>query len=381
MRGYRVWAEIDLAALRHNIAVIRRALDPRTRMMAVVKADAYGHGALPIAWTALDAGCEMLGVGDSGEALHLREGGIPGPILILGAIVEEEVARVVQFDVSVTVHSPDLLPLLDEEARRRHRILRVHLKVDTGMARLGTSPARALDVARTILDCPNLQFEGLSTHLASAANPEATREQLDLFRSVVDELARDGIQPPILHATNSTGVFTCPEAHFDMVRPGIAMYGIDPGPFAALKIPLKPVLSLKTQIAYLKGIVEGAPIGYDGRWRSDRPTKIATCPAGYNDGYPYALSNRAEAIVRGHRVPVVGTVTMDYVMLDVGAIPDVAVGDTVTLIGDGIRVEELARKAGTIPYEVTCGLGRRVGRVPANAEEPAKVREAFRVVA
>jgi len=381
MRGYRVWAEIDLTALRHNIGVIRRALEPRTRMMAVVKADAYGHGALPVAWTALDCGCDMLGVGDSGEALALREAGVPGPILILGAIVEEEVARVVQYDVSVTVHSPDLLPLLDEEARRRNRVLRVHLKVDTGMARLGTSPPRALDVARAVMDCSTLQLEGLCTHFAAAANPEAVREQLDQFRSVIDELARDGIHPAILHAANSTGLFTCPESHFDLVRPGIAMYGIDPGPFAALKIPLKPVLSLKTQIAYLKGVPEGTAIGYDGRGLAGRATKIATCPAGYNDGYPYALSNRGEAVLRGRRVPLVGTVTMDYTMFDVGDVPEAAVGDTVTLIGDGLRVEELARKAGTIPYELTCRLGRRVGRVPANAEVPARVREAFRVVA
>jgi alanine racemase len=380
MRGYRVWAEIDLAALRHNLGVIRRALDPQTKIMAVCKANAYGHGALPVAWNALESGCSMVGVGDSGEALHLREGGIPGPILILGAIVEEEIHKVVQYDISVTVHSTDLLPLLDEEARRRDRVLRVHLKVDTGMARLGVSPGRALDVARAVMDCPNLQLEGLSTHLASASNPEASREQLDLFRSVIDELARDGIQPPLLHAANSTGLFTCPEAHFDMVRPGIAMYGIDPGPFAALKIPLKPVLSLKTQVAYLKGVAEGTAIGYDGRARAPRATRIATCPVGYDDGYPYSLSNRAEAVLRGRRVPLVGTVTMDYVMFDVGDVPDAAVGDTVTLIGEGLRVEELARKAGTIPYEITCRLGPRVGRVPANSEG-AVPAPAFRVVA
>src|SRR5579863_2602793 len=163
MRGYRVWAEIDLAALRHNIGVIRRALEPRSKILAVAKADGYGHGALSVAWTALEAGCSMIGVGDSGEAIQLREGGIPGPILILGAIVEEEIHKVVQYDISVTVHSADLLPLLNQEARRRNRKLRVHLKVDTGMARLGASPGRALDVARAILNCTNLQFEGLST--------------------------------------------------------------------------------------------------------------------------------------------------------------------------------------------------------------------------
>jgi len=321
----------------------------------------------------------MVGVGDSGEAIQLREGGIPGPILILGAIVEEEIHKVIQYDISVTVHSSDLLPLLNQEARRRARKLRVHLKIDTGMARLGASPARALDVARAVLDCSNLQLEGVSTHLASASNPDAVREQLDQFRSAIEELTQDGIQPPILHAANSAGLFTCPESHFDMVRPGIALYGMDPGIFGKLGIPLKPVLSLKTQIAYLKGVGADVAIGYEGRHRTTRPTRIATCPVGYNDGYPYQLSGRGEAMVRGRRVPVVGNVTMDYIMLDLGEVPDAEVGDEVTLIGNGIRVEELARRAGTIPYELTCRLGRRVGRGPANAEQPLPA--AFRVVA
>jgi alanine racemase len=379
MRGYRVWAEIDLAALRHNIAAVRRVLNPNTRILAVAKADAYGHGALPIAWTALESGCAMIGVGDSGEALQLREGGIPGPILILGAIVEEEIHKVVQYDLTVTVHAPDLLPLLDREAQRRHKVLKVHLKVDTGMARLGVSPGRALDLARAVMDCRNLQLEGLSTHFSSASNAEAVREQLDLFRSVSDEIARDGIQPALLHAANSVGTFTCPEAHFDMVRPGIALYGVDPGPLTRLGVGLKPVLTLKTQIAYLKGVGEGVAIGYDGRFRTERPTRIATCPVGYNDGYPYQLSGKGEALVHGRRVPVVGTVTMDYIMLDLGDVPEAQVGDEVTLLGEGLRIEELARKAGTIPYEFSCRLGRRVGRIPKNAE-PA-LPPAFRVVA
>jgi len=379
MRGYRVWAEIDLAALRHNIAAVRRSLEPQTRILAVAKADAYGHGALPIAWTALESGCAMIGVGDSGDAVQLREGGISGPILILGAVVEEEIHKVVQYDISVTVHSSDLLTLLNQEAYRRNRRLRVHLKIDTGMARLGASPMRALDVARAVLACPNLILEGVSTHLAAASNPDAVREQLDLFRSTIDELNSDGIHPQILHAANSAGLFTCPESHFDMVRPGIALYGIDPGVFGRLGISLRPVLSLKTQIAYLKGVAADVAIGYDGRYRSSRPTRIATCPVGYNDGYPYQLSGRGEAVVRGKRVPVVGSVTMDYIMLDLGDAPEAEVGDEVTLIGEGIRVEELARKAGTIPYELTCRLGRRVGRVPANAELPLPA--AFRVVA
>ncbi len=379
IKGYRVWAEIDFGAFRHNIGVIRRAVGPRTRVMAVVKADAYGHGAIPAAWAASEAGCEMLGVGDSGEAIELREAGLPGPILILGAIVEEEIPRIVQHDISVTLHSPDLLSVLDQEARRRDRVLRAHLKVDTGLGRLGASPGRALEIARAVLECRHVQLEGLSTHFAAGAAPDSTREQLDRFRAVADELGRDGIQPPLLHAANSAALFACPESHFDMVRPGIALYGIDPGPFARLGLPLRPVLALKTQIAYLKGVGEGVPIGYEGRFRTDRPTRIATCPVGYSDGYPYPLSNRAEAVIRGRRVPLVGTVTMDYIMLDVGDVPEAAVGDEVTLIGDGIRAEDLARRIGTIPYEVTCRLGKRVRRVPATAEAPAAA--SFRVVA
>jgi alanine racemase len=215
--------------------------------------------------------------------------------------------------------------------------------------------------------------------IASAGNAEAVREQLDLFRSVADELRRDGIAPKILHAANSTALFTCAESHFDMVRPGIALYGMDPGPFAKLGINLRPVLSLKTQVAYLKGVPEGTALGYEGRHTTSRATRIATCPAGYNDGLPYALSNRGEALVRGRRVPIVGSVTMDYVLLDVGEVPDAAVGDEVTLIGGGLRAEDVARRAGTIPYELTCRLGKRVGRIAANAEQPMPA--AFRVVA
>lgn len=379
MRGNRVWAEIDLSAVRNNVAILRRHLKSETKLLAVVKADAYGHGAVPFAWTALEAGASMLGVGDSGEALELREHGITAPILILGAILEEEVPRVVEYDVSVTVHSPDLLPLLDAEARRQNRVLRVHLKVDTGMGRLGVSPARAVDLAHEILAHPNLELEGVCTHLSSVAsgNVAYTREQLGRFQEVLDALPS---RPPVVHALNSVGVLTNPEAQFDMVRCGISLYGMDPGIFSRMGIPFQPVLSLKTRVVYLKGMPEGECVGYDQKYRTDRATKIATCAAGYNDGYPYALANRAEAVVRGQRAPVVGTVTMDYLMLDVGDVPEIAVGDEVTLMGTDVRVEELARKLGTIPYELTCGLGKRVKRVYV-ASGAAVTAPGLRVVA
>ncbi|HEU4339818.1 MAG TPA: alanine racemase [Planctomycetota bacterium] len=369
MRGHRVWAEIDLPALRRNIATVRREVGPTPRIMAVVKADAYGHGAVPVAWHALKSGCDALGVGDSAEALQLRESGITGPILILGAIIEEEIPKVVEADVAVSVHSPDLLDLLDDEARRQHRLLRLHLKIDTGMGRLGASPHRAGEIAREIQSRRNLELEGLCTHLSSAftANAAQTREQLDRFHEAVEALKAIGIRPPVLHAANSAGMLTFPESRFDMVRTGNTLYGLDPGLFRKLNIPLSPILSLKTRIAFLKGVPAGTPVGYEQTWRSTRPTRIATCPVGYNDGYPRLLSNRASALVRGRRVPVVGTVTMDYVMLDVGDLEETAVGDEVTLIGrDGveeIRCDELAATIGTIPYEITCGLGRRVKRI------------------
>lgn len=377
MRGHRVWAEIDLSQLRRNIAAVRAETGPSVRLMAVVKADAYGHGAVPVATRAVRAGCDALGVGDSTEALELREKGITEPILILGAIVEEEIPRVVEYDIAVSVSSADLLDLLDREARRQHRLLRVHLDVDTGMGRLGASPGRALEIARGIAARRHLDFEGLCTHLASvgSANGAYTREQLDRFHEVRAEIEEAGLRPRIVHVANSVGLFMFREAHFGMVRAGISLYGLDPGLFSKLKLPLAPILSLKTRIAFLKTVPAGSYIGYDQSFRCERITRVATCPVGYSDGYPRPLTNRAQALVRGRRVPVIGTVTMDYIMLDVTELSEVAPDDEVTLAGrDGleeIRIEELARTLGTIPYELTCGLGRRVRRVYVESDQAA----------
>ncbi len=369
MRGNRVWAEINLSAVRHNVGLLRQHLAEETKLLAVVKADAYGHGALPFAWTAIESGAEMLGVGDSNEAIELREGGITHPILILGAIFEEEIQRIVEYDISVTVHSSDLLPILEQEAERCGRPLRVHLKVDTGMGRLGATPRSAVGIAREILSRRHLILEGISTHLSSTRSEESewTRQQLQRFHWVIETLGKQGIRPPVIHAANSAATFTHPEARFDMVRSGVALYGIDRGVLANHRIQVQPVLSLKSRVVYLKGLPSGSDVGYDRKHRTQEATRIATCPVGYNDGYPHQLSNRSEVLVCGKRVPVVGTVTMDYLMIDVGNVPELKVGDEVTLIGtDGneeIRVEELARLIPTIPHEITCGLGKRVRRI------------------
>lgn len=373
MRGHRCWAEIDVGAIRHNLQVVRDHVGKHVQVLAVVKADAYGHGAVPVAYQAIESGCAMLGVGDSSEALELRQSGITARTLILGAIIEEEIPQVVEADIDITIHSRDLLPLLDAEARRQNRLVRVHLKIDTGMTRLGVSCEGAPAVLEAIHDHPNLRLSGVSTHIASSTHLEYTREQLAHFRATINALKLD-VENCAIHAANSATLFAVPESHFDMVRPGIAMYGVLP-----LHPQLKPALTLKTRIAYLKTVPTGTFVGYEQRYQTQTDTLIATCPVGYNDGYPWLLSNRADVLVQGRRARVVGTVTMDYIMIDVGHIPGVRVGDEVTLIGrDGsgaITVEELAKLAGTIPYEITCRLGKRVKRIYVDeSRAPATVK-------
>ena len=382
MKKYRVWAEVDLAALRRNVGVVRGRLAPGTRILAVIKADAYGHGAIPIARACLESGVDFLGVGDSTEAIELRESGILAPILILGAVIEEEIGWIVSYDIRPTLHSRDMVYLLDEEAHRQGKRLKVHLKIDTGMGRLGASPARALEVAARIQASPNLELEGLCTHFSSASGPDPapTLEQLRTFESVCRRLTGMGVQAPIRHAASSGALAALPSTHFNMVRPGIALYGIDPGNLAPSGLTVEPILSLKTQITFLKGVRGETPVGYNRTHITTRSTRIATLPVGYNDGYPYLLSNKAQCLVRGVPARVVGTVTMDYTTIDVGHIPQARVGDEVILIGrageHAVTVVDLARQAGTIPYEIVCALGRRVRRVYVDSGTAGPEREA-----
>jgi alanine racemase len=369
MKQYRVWAEIDLGRLQKNIQEASSRLKNPTRIMAVVKADGYGHGAVPVAWKALASGVEMLGVGDSSEAIELRESGITGPILILGAIIEEEIPRVIEYDVAVTIHSMDFLKILSEEARRLKKDVKVHLKVDTGMGRLGATPSRAIEIAKALKKFKELKLEGISTHLSTvrSANREYIAHQLGIFKALLEELKKEDINPPLIHAANTVSLLLAEDSHFNMVRIGIALYGIDPGIFARENANFLPILSLKSRIAFLKSLPAGSFIGYDQRYKTERRTLVATIPVGYNDGYSYLLSNKASVLIKGKRAPLLGTVTMDYIMVDVTDIGGVKVGDEVTLIGkDGteeIRVEELASIVGTIPYEITCRLGKRVKRL------------------
>ena len=365
MQHARTWAEVDLGALERNLATVRAAA-PGASVMLVVKADGYGHGAVAVAWHLLRHGVTHLGVGDSTEALELRAKGITAPILVLGAIVPGEADDLVRERISITVHSATRVRDLQRQAERLGARVKVHLKVDTGMGRLGCAPGRALGIAREIRRSSLLDLEGVSTHLASTAPEDADAAELQLrkFRAVLGALRAEGIDPPWRHALASGGLFTAAASEFNLVRPGLAIYGYPP---AGSNAPLEPALSWKTQVAFLRDHRKGTRIGYGGTWRAPRRVRIATLPVGYDDGYRFAFSNRAHVLVRGCEAPVVGRVSMDYVMVDVTDVPSVGVGDEVTLLGrDGDRrvgARELAAWADTVPYEILCGLGRRVVRI------------------
>jgi alanine racemase len=366
----RVWAEIDLGALERNFRYLQQRLPDSTRIMAVLKANAYGHGAVITARKLEELGVAMIGVGDSSEALELREAGIQAPVLILGAIVPGEMEAVVSNDVATCVHSHDRARLLSDVARALGRRVRVHIKIDTGMGRLGVRPEVACHLAGEIANDPHLVLEGVCTHYGSAASPVPfhTSEQISQFVRIVQDMRAAGAQPKILHASNSAAVLSTLSEHFSMARVGLALFGLNPGNLPLGTPPIDPVLSLRSQVGFLKDVPTGTPVGYNRTFVTRQPSRLAVLPLGYNDGLPYALSNRAYVLIRGERAPVLGAISMDYTTVDVTDIPDVAVGDNVTVIGtDGkrrISVEDLARTIGTIPYEITTRLGIRVARIP-----------------
>lgn len=361
----RTWAEVDLDAIGHNLRCVQR-VRPDEHLMLVVKADAYGHGAVPVSWHALQEGVGWLGVGDSSEALALRAAGITAPILILGAIVEGELEAVIRAGLHVTVHSGDRVRALRKAVRRTGGRVQVHLKVDTGLGRLGCHPERALGIAREVRRSRGLGLAGICTHLATAsadAGPSAKR-QIRRYAKVLTALESEGLLPVWRHALASAPLAAPLPARTNLVRPGLAAYGIEPHTEAPLGV--RPALAWRTQIVFMKDHRKGAAIGYGATWQTPRRSRIATLPVGYNDGYRFAFGNRAHVLVRGVRCPVIGRVSMDYTTIDVTDVPGAAVGDVVTLLGEEgdarVSLRELADLAETIPYEILCGLGQRVER-------------------
>lgn len=356
----RTWATVDLDAIAGNVRALRSLLPPQTAFMAVVKADAYGHGAVPVAQAALDAGSSWLGVATADEALELRAAGIQSRVLILGPIAHEWIPECVAAGCSLTVSDAGMLEVL---ARwRGDRQPRAHIKMETGMTRLGTT-LENLPALLNAAAASEITVEGLFTHLACADDPASsvTREQLDAFGAAI-EIVRARYPDVICHAAASAGVIGHPDATFDLVRVGIALYGVPPAPH--LRAPgLRAAMTVKSRVIRTLRVAAGTPVSYGATYRARRPTTIATVPIGYADGYPRVLSNTGAMAIGGRCFPVAGRVCMDYTMLDVGD-AHVHEGHDVTIFGEGgIPVEEVAATAGTIAHELLCRVGRRVPRI------------------
>jgi alanine racemase len=366
------WAEIDLNAIAHNIKQLRRLTKASTKFMAILKANAYGHGILEVAQVCVDQGVEFLGVALLDEALHLHESGIKTPVLILGYTPPSGLDAVVEYAFRQTVFDLASAELLSEAAVKRGKKAFVHIKVDTGMSRTGffTNQEAVQTVAR-ICGLPGLTVEGIFTHLATADSLDQTfaKLQLQRFSEFLQALKSSGIEIPIRHAANSAGIAYYPEAHYDLVRAGINLYGLKSSLERESDILLIPAMRLKSRVVMVKEVPESTMVSYGCTFVTSRPTRIATVPIGYGDGYIRAYSNRAWAMVRGKRVPLIGRVCMDYCMFDVTAVDDIQVGDEVILFGrpeDQVTADELAEIIGTINYEVVCLLNSRVPRVYVN---------------
>ena len=362
--------EIDLGAFRRNLGRIRGRLKGRARMLVVVKSEAYGHGMVPLAKEAEKVpGVVYLGVSTASEAFRLREAGVRLPVLILGVVHPDQAADVVRAGVTATVSSLEEARHLDRTARRLKRRAKVHVELDTGMGRLGVWCAEAIWFIYKVNEMKNLEIEGLYTHFPSADDddPKFSTFQIEVFDKAVDLSSQIlGRRPAFVHMANSMGLVTYRDSHFTLVRPGIMAYGINPSRREP-PLDLKPVLTLKSRVAFIKSVGRGRSISYARSYVTEKPTRIATVPLGYSSGYPFQLSNKSRVLVGGKSYPVVGRITMDHIMVDVGEDSRVRKWDEVVLIGrsgkERVRAEELAAHAGTIPYDVLCGLSLNLPRI------------------
>lgn len=361
-------AIINLAAFRHNLERVKMFVGQNAKIMAVVKSHAYGHGVRVVSREAVRCGVHYLGVARVDEGLELRNEGIDTPILVFEIAPEGLAELAIATDIELTVSSFEQAQALSSIAQRIGKSARVHAKVDTGMGRLGVDFTLAPDFIEHVARLQRMELVGVYSHFATAEEPDQcfARTQLNRFNVVLETLERRRIHVPLRHMANSAAIITIPDSHFDMVRPGIMLYGYGPAKEMAADAGLKPVMSLFSRVMFLKKVPAGTSISYGRRYVAERETWIATVPVGYGDGYSRLLSNKAQVLIRGRRYPVVGTICMDHCMIDVGIDTDVTVGDEVTLLGGTgdhwIGAWEIAETLGTIPYEVTCMVSARVPR-------------------
>ncbi|MHB8841755.1 MAG: alanine racemase [Candidatus Aquicultor sp.] len=369
MKMRPLWAEIDLSAIKHNVKEARNAVGDTVGIMAVVKANAYGHGAGRVAKAACDAGASCLGVAIPNEGARLREAGIIQPIHVLSEAAAEAAPVILKYGLTATVYTLKSAQVLAEEARHRGTTAKVHVKVDTGMNRVGLPPERATEFLRELSALQGLEVEGIFTHFSEADNPESdyTNHQIRRFKYLLEELESQGICPPVKHAANSAAVYLHPESHFDMVRIGISLYGLHPSEATKGHIDLQPAFSLKARLSYVKELAGGEGVSYSRTYTTAQATKVGTVPAGYGDGYSRLLSNKAQVLIGGRRYPAIGNICMDQFMVDLGAGSTAGADDEVVLIGrqgsEEISADELASILGTINYEIVCMINMRVPRV------------------
>lgn len=387
MRQERAWVEVNRMALAHNVRQVKGLLSASTNLMAVVKADAYGHGAVMVAQTALESGASWLGVATIPEGIELRQAGIEAPILILGATyTEEQIRTIARWNLQPTLCTPKQALIFSETMTSLGAVLPVHLKLDTGMSRLGTAWQSAPEFVRLVRSLPNLRIDSLYSHLATAdsTDPTVMHQQQQRFETAVQAcqaiLQQEGPAPatgstrlaptryaPRLHLANSAATLADASLHYDLVRVGIALYGLYPAEHLKARVALQPVLQVKARITQVKTIAAGTGVSYGHQFVAPREMQLAVVGIGYADGVPRNLSNRMQVLVRGQRVPQLGAVTMDQIMIDVSTVPEVQEGEVVTLLGqDGqqsISAEEWATTLGTIAWEILCGFKHRLPRV------------------
>jgi alanine racemase len=371
----RAWVEINLGALARNVRAIKNLLAPTTTMVAVVKADAYGHGAIDVAETVLASGAEWLAVATVPEGVELRQQGIGAPILILGAVNSElQVDAIVRWGLQPTLVSSEQATQISKAIVNLglDTTLKVHLKLDTGMSRLGVNWQQAVEFVEIVENLSQLQIASLYSHLATAdeLDPTVMDLQSERFDRAIAQIASAGHRIPMLHLANSAGILAGEKLHYQMVRPGLILYGLYPAPHLRSRLDLQPVLQVRARITQVKDISAGTGVSYGHRYISDRDLRIAVVGIGYADGIPRRLSDRMQVSIRGQLIPQIGAITMDQIVLDVSQIPDLQVGEVVTILGrDGdseITVDDWADILGTISWEILCGFKHRLPRIAFN---------------
>lgn len=376
--------EIDLDSFRENWAEINRLAGPGVKVLQVVKADAYGHGAIEISRAAVKNGVYALGVANADEGVQLRVGGIEAPVIILSPSTTPEIDEIIKYNLIPSVSDIHFAVELSRALVEKGERLPVHIEIDTGMGRGGTIYSDAIAMVKEVIALPRIEVEGIFSHLSvsEVQDDEYNALQWSLFGDILKGLEREGISIPLRHISNSGGVLNFPAFNLDMVRPGLMTYGVYPGPDTASKARLTPVMTFKTSIVILKDFPAGYSIGYGRTHVTERPARIATIPVGYGDGYGVAMSNRGEALIRGKRAPIVGRISMDMCTVDVTHIPDCGIGDEVVLMGrqgdEYISAGEIAEKTGTISYEILCALGKRAPRVFVDKGKPDAVEPKLR---